>query len=266
LHREVLSGHHRADRSHRPPLARPSRRPSASRWPQNLARHPAVFDLGVDRLELVRRPLVAAPGRLRRESDAAERDRLSRMTDIPMVQRFRRAGLLVSVPAGTLTYYVAGVCAPLRAARPWTKDFIEHMSRAFHRLFADRLRITSLTRTRVVQRMLLLTNSGAAPAAGPVQSTHLTGASLDISKRTLSPLQVAWLRTVLDHLNRQGLIHVVEEFQEPHFHVMVKKRYLQHESALDTKPRRRLRLSKKPKQARSHPRKSARKAPRAPSP
>jgi hypothetical protein len=153
------------------------------------------------------------------------------MRDIAMVQRFRRAGRLVSVPAETATYYVAGVSAALRAARPWTKHFIEEVSRAFHRLFDQRLRITSLTRTRALQRRLLQASIGAAPAQGPVQSTHLTGAALDISKRALSAIQVAWLRTVLDRLNRRGLIHVVEEFQEPHFHVMVTRRYLRYEAA-----------------------------------
>jgi len=61
-----------------------------------------------------------------------------------------------------------------------------------------------------------------------VQSTHLTGATLDMSKRSLSDTQVAWLRTVLARLSRQGLIHVAEEFQEPHFHVMVTRRYRQY--------------------------------------
>jgi hypothetical protein len=174
---------------------------------------------------LARPALRTWPGRLRQESAAAARDRLSRMSDLAMVKRFRRAGLLVPLPAEAGTYYVSGVHGALRVARPWTKRFIEQVSRAFHHLFTRRLRITSLTRTRAVQQRLLRTNLGAAPARGPVPSTPLTGAAVDVSKRSLSRTQVAWLRAVLARLRQRGLIHVVEEFHEPHFHVMVRRRY-----------------------------------------
>jgi hypothetical protein len=187
-------------------------------------------------LDLSRPALRTWPGRLRQESAAATRDKLSRMSDAKMVKRFRRAGLLVPVPANARTYYVSGVRASLRVARPWTKRFIEQVSLAFQHLFAQRLRITSLTRTRAVQQRLLRTNLGAAPARGPVQSTHLTGAAVDVSKRSLSRAQVAWLRAVLVRLRLRGLIHVVEEFHEPHFHVMVRRRYRKPE--LSSAPRR----------------------------
>jgi hypothetical protein len=219
------------------------------RRPHGILQWPAALYVRPGRLDLARRPLVASPGRLRRESDAALRDHLSRMRDIAMVRRFRKAGRLVTVPAEAPTYYVAGVSGPLRVARPWTMYFIEQMSRAFHRRFDRRLRITSLTRTRAVQRRLLRRNIGAAPAEGSVQSTHLTGATLDISKRMLSATQVAWLRTVLDRLNRQGLIHVVEEFQEPHFHVMVRRRLLQYEDTRPARPASRRLRTKGTKQA-----------------
>jgi hypothetical protein len=227
----AIAGHSRTPLAQR--RGRGGRASGSPRRVHGALQGPAVLSVRLARLDLVRRPLVASPGRLRRESDAAVRDRLSRMRDIAMVQRFRKAGLLVTVPAEAATYYVAGVSAPLRAVRPWTKHFIEQTSRAFHRLFDRRLRITSLTRTRGVQRRLLRRNIGAAPAQGAVQSTHLTGATLDISKRALSATQVAWLRTVLDRLSRQGLIHVVEEFQEPHFHVMVRRRFLQSLVSID---------------------------------
>lgn len=234
----AIAGHCR--RPLAPRRASAGRASGSPRRAHGIPQWPAVLYVDPARLHLVRRPLVAPPGRLRRESDAALRDQLCRMRDIPMVQRFREAGLLVTVPAEAATYYVAGVSAPLRAARPWTKSFIEQTSRAFHRLFDRRLRITSLTRTRAVQRSLLRTNVGAAPAQGAVQSTHLTGATLDISKRALSATQVAWLRTVLDRLSRRGLIHVVEEFQAPHFHVMVTRRFLQYDGAEPAGPRSRM--------------------------
>jgi hypothetical protein len=147
------------------------------------------------------------------------------MLDRAMIRRFQKAGFLVAIPAETPTYYVEGMRSSFRLARPWTKHFIEQLASAFQEIFGQRLRITSLTRTRLTQLVLRRTNPNAAPARGAVQSTHLTGAAVDISKRSLTEAELAWLRTVLWRLRRKGLIHAVEEFLEPHFHVMVRRRY-----------------------------------------
>jgi hypothetical protein len=154
------------------------------------------------------------------------------MRDLAMVDHFRRSGLLVDVPLETRTYYVEGVGTRLRVARPWTRRFIEQLAQAFHGLFDRPLRITSLTRTTARQRALLQTNSSAAPATGPVRSTHLTGAAVDISKRSFSEREVAWLRTVLARLRHRGVVHAVEEFGEPHFHVLVRRAYERYGRAL----------------------------------
>ncbi|MBI2160017.1 MAG: hypothetical protein HYU25_06535 [Candidatus Rokubacteria bacterium] len=60
-----------------------------------------------------------------------------------------------------------------------------------------------------------------------MRSTHLTGGggAVDISKRQLSELEIDWLRTVLQRLTADSLIHEIEEFNEPHFHVLVRRRY-----------------------------------------
>jgi LysM repeat protein len=187
---------------------------------------PVVVRLQRRDLPLGPRPLVARPGRLAGEAAAAAADGLSRMKNLRIVARFRRAGLLVPVPSATRTYYVVRVAPPLRVTRPWTRRFIEQMAAAFHELFGEPLRISSLTRTVSRQHTLALTNLNAAPARGAVQSTHLTGAAVDISKHGLSPAQVAWLRTVLQRLERRRLVYAAEEFHQPHFHVFVRKRYL----------------------------------------
>jgi Family of unknown function (DUF5715)/LysM domain len=206
--------------------------PNAIPRPRTILMLPAVRDLRRGRLDLSRPPMVARQHRLRRESAAAARERLSRMRTLAMVEHFRRSGLLVEVPLKTRTYYVEGVASGLRVARPWTRQFVEQIARAFHDLFGRPLRITSLTRTTARQRELLRTNPSAAPATGPVQSTHLTGAAVDISKRSLSEAEIAWLRTVLARLKARGLIHAAEEFREPHFHVLVRKVYATYARAL----------------------------------
>lgn len=199
---------------------------------RSILRLPALADLRRGRLDLSRPPLIARPHRLDRESAAAVRDRLSRMRDLATVERFRRSGLLVDVPLRTRTYYVDGVGPRLRVARPWTRQFVEQLAQAFHDLFGKPLRITSLTRTTARQRALRRTNPSAAPARGPVQSTHLTGAAVDVSKRALEKPEIAWLRTVIARLEARRLIHAVEEFREPHFHVLVRKVYAPYARAL----------------------------------
>lgn len=187
---------------------------------------PVMVRLQRGDLPLQARPLVARPGRLAAEYAAASADGLSRMKHLNMVARFRRAGLLVPVPARARTFYVARVPPPLRVTRPWTRQFLQHVAAAFHALFDEPLRVTSLTRTVSRQHALRLVNANAAPARGPVQSTHLTGAALDISRNGLRELQIQWLRTVLHRLERRRLVYAAEEFREPHFHVFVRKRYL----------------------------------------
>ncbi len=174
----------------------------------------------------------AIAGDLRGENREADRERLSRMKDLRMVRRFVRAGLLVPVEAATSTWWVSTVPPSLRVARPWTKAFIEQLARAFHAFFGERLKITSLTRTASVQRALRLRNANAAPAGGRLRSTHLTGASVDVSKAQLDDTRIGWLRLVLARLEQRRLLHAIEEFRQPHFHVMVLRRYLPYAETL----------------------------------
>ncbi|MFQ5899703.1 MAG: DUF5715 family protein [Candidatus Methylomirabilia bacterium] len=186
---------------------------------------PRFVSLQRGHLKLGPEPLTAAAGNLERENAEADRQDLSRMRNFSMVRRFVRAGLLVPVPAATHTYQISGVPKSLRVARPWTKQFLEQLARGAHDLFGTRLKITSLTRTVATQRSLRSRNGNAAPARGENRSTHLTGASLDISKHAHSKREIHWLRQVLRRLARQRFLHAIEEFQQPHFHVMVFHEY-----------------------------------------
>jgi hypothetical protein len=166
-------------------------------------------------------PLRAPVGNLVRENTAARRQGLSWLRDVAMVRRFTRSGLLVPVPARTTTYWVASVTPALRVARPWTKRFIEQVSRAFRARFGAQLKITSLTRPAVRQHALRRINGNAAPAHGPLRSTHLTGAAVDISKHSFGEPHIRWFRVVLRRLAARDLLAATEEFEQPHFHVLV---------------------------------------------
>lgn len=207
-------------------LARLNRLPAKATLPAStVLRLPALAALRHGRLPLAPRTLAARAGNLERENRHANTLGLSRMRDHAMVRRFLRAGLLVPVPARSRTFRVEGVPDALRVARPWTRRFVDQLAAAAHDLFGTRLKITSLTRTVSVQSTLDRSNLNAAPADGPRRSSHLTGASVDISKRSHTPREILWLRTVLGRLERQGLVLAIEEFAQPHFHVLVLPRY-----------------------------------------
>ncbi len=155
----------------------------------------------------------------------ADRADLSRMRDAAMVHRFHRNGYLKRVPVSTRHYYLHRIPANYRYLRPWSKLFLDRISRQFHARFRKKLRVTSLVRTVALQRALARRNGNAAPAVGERRSSHLTGATLDISKRGMSQQEIQWMRRVISSLKRQGYLYAIEEFRQPVFHVMVYRNY-----------------------------------------
>lgn len=193
---------------------------------------PAVERLRRGGLGPLAPPLPASQGHLVRENARADAEQLSRLRARAPLEEFVRAGLLVPVPAETRVFRVVGVPRWRQVARPWTRRFIQQLGEALHTLFGSRLRVTDLTRTEAVQKALGQWNGNAAPAWGAVASTHLTGASVDLSKVEHSDVEIAWLRVVLGRLTARGLLSAIEEFAQPHFHVMVFRAYLRHAARL----------------------------------
>jgi uncharacterized protein YcbK (DUF882 family) len=160
------------------------------------------------------------------QNEQADADRLARLEDREMLDRFTRLELLSEVPVRSEGYYLHGIPDASRFARPWTKLFVERLGRQFHNRFGKPLRVTSLVRTVAYQNALRRRNRNAASPYGPKRSSHLTGASLDISKKGLRASEIAWLRQVLASLKEQGYLFAIEEFKQPNFHIMVYRNYL----------------------------------------
>lgn len=171
------------------------------------------------------------------QNDRADADNLSRMRDTAMLRRFVQKGYLVSVPSSARSYYLHAVPRTYRYCRPWTKQFLDRLSRQYYARFKRPLRITSLVRTVTRQRQLARRNGNAADATGELQSSHLTGATLDISKHSMSAAGQSWMRDVLYSLRRAGYLYAIEEFEEPVFHVMVYSNYPQYVSRLNRRAR-----------------------------
>jgi Family of unknown function (DUF5715) len=180
-----------------------------------------------------RRLLVAGLSSQAIQNARADADHLSRMRDRAMIQRFVRHGYLIAVPGSGRFYYLHGVPPPYHYCRPWTKLFLARLSRQFYARFGQQLRVTSLVRTVGRQRRLALSNDNAADATGSLESSHLTGATLDISKRSMSAKERAWMRDVLYSLRQQGYLYAIEEFQEPVFHIMVYRDYQEYAKGMD---------------------------------
>ncbi len=157
---------------------------------------------------------------------------LSRMRNRAMILQFYRAGYLVRVPERTRFYYLDAIPPAYRYLRPWTMLFLDRLSREFYEKFRQPLRVTSLIRTVGSQRRLTHLNPNAAEATGPDRSSHLTGATLDISKRFMPPRGQQWMRSVLFRLKKSGYLYAIEEFHQPTFHVMVYPNYRQYVAEL----------------------------------
>lgn len=167
---------------------------------------------------------------------------LSRLRDLEMVREFREQGLLVPVHSRMPYYYIHSVPADYRYLRPWSKLFLDRLSREYYARFRQPLRITSMLRTVHRQERLTRWNPNAADATGADRSSHLTGATLDISKHGMSARGQNWLRNVLVQLKRGGYLYAIEEFQEPCFHVMVFPTYREYVSGTASTTRRPARI------------------------
>lgn len=184
---------------------------------------------------LVLAPLAAAAATLRATSESqviqneqADQDRLSRMEDQGMIDRYARLKLLVPVNDQRRDFYIYNVPGERRYLRPWAKLFLERLGRQYRGRFGRSLRITSMVRTADHQRTLQGYNPNAAAPVGEKRSAHLTGACIDISKKDMSRAQMRWLRQVLSSLKQKGYLFAVEEFTVPNFHIMVHRDYPQY--------------------------------------
>lgn len=168
------------------------------------------------------------------QNDRADEDNLARLKDIEMVERFARLQLLEPVPVKTDTYYLHAVLSANRYLRPWAKLFLDRISEQYRARFGKPIRVTSLTRTVVYQNSLRKRNRNAASPYGEKRSTHLTGASLDISKKGMRNAEILWVRRVLASLKDKGYLFAVEEFRQPNFHVMIYRNYPEYVEELVT--------------------------------
>ena len=159
----------------------------------------------------------------------ADIENLSRIENHSQLLVFEKKGLLVPLPE-TETIVLDPRLKVTREycyVRPWTREFLEDLGKAYHRKFPTSVfQINSAVRDRTRQRNLQKNNANAAAVYGPKASSHLTGSTIDITKRGMGRAQVVWMRGELFKLAKQRQIWVTEEsFNQTVFHIMVFSSY-----------------------------------------
>ena len=155
----------------------------------------------------------------------ADQDGLGRIQDDADLDAMRERGILVTLPAGPALAIDERLPGNRRCSRPWTAQFLSDLSRDYYRRFHAPLQLTSAVRTVAFQQHLIHHNGNAAPADGDTASPHLTGQAVDLGKRGMSLIQIAWMRGYLLPLIQSGKIDVEEEFKQSCFHISVYRTY-----------------------------------------
>jgi hypothetical protein len=106
-----------------------------------------------------------------------------------------------------------------RYARPWVNTFLTEVAEAYYAEFSKSLILTSAVRTERVQRRLLRWNRNAAPVHGEVASSHLTGATIDISRGRMSKAENCFMEALLMDYARRNRVIVLEENGQRCFHI-----------------------------------------------
>jgi hypothetical protein len=149
-------------------------------------------------------------------------DRIENETDLSARIAKRQ---LVPVPVSANLTVNENLPVNHRYCRPWTARFLTDLARVHAARFHSPVEVSSAVRTVAYQKRLIEINGNAAPAEGDIVSPHLTGATIDIAKDSLTRSEIAWMRNWLLPLEQAGKIDVEEEFQQACFHISVYKTY-----------------------------------------
>lgn len=177
---------------------------------------------------------MGSPDKLAEQNRLADDLDLSRMDGPAEIRRLVRGGSLVAIPRRGQGYYVDRKLGKgytrrdvLSYARPWVKRFLQREGGLYAaRFHGARFKVSSLVRTERYQQLLKGRNVNAARGDDEdSRSPHLTGAAVDISKKGMSPRQLAWMRDHLVTLQERGWIIGTEEMATNTFHIFVQPDY-----------------------------------------
>ncbi len=162
---------------------------------------------------------------LLRQNEEIDRLNLPRIADDDELAVLEASHALVPIEDSRSLSIASNLQPNRRYCRPWTRDFVEDLGRAYYEEFHQPIQVTSAVRTIEQQRKLRRHNRNAAPEGGDTASSHLAGITVDVLKRGMSRRQHRWIEEYFYDLKEQGLIEPEEERRQPVFHVAVSDRY-----------------------------------------
>lgn len=160
-----------------------------------------------------------------RQNDEINRLQLARIADEDELDQLIRKQELVALPSDKYVRIDPRLDEDRRFCRPWTRDFLNDLGQSYYKEFRQSIQVNSAVRTVEQQEKLMRRNGNAAPAEGPVASSHLAGLTVDIAKHSMNRKQRKWMEQYLVRLRDLGLVEAAEERKQAVFHVMVSDRY-----------------------------------------
>ena len=164
--------------------------------------------------------LIGSAASLQKQNKQADNEKLTRIVDDPMLERFKKSAFLVHLPEFEGLKIDARLDEKWRWCRPWVEKFLVDTAYLHFTAFNAPLQINSAVRTIKRQAEISVSNQNASK-----ESVHPTGSVIDIAKLNLTRNQIAWMRQYLLLLEKLGYIEATEEHWQHVFHVMVFKHY-----------------------------------------
>ena len=162
---------------------------------------------------------------LLRQNEEVDRLELPRIQDDAQLEELKAGGELLPIRESEYLRFDPRLDPSRRYCRPWTRDFLEDLSKAYYKEFHSQIQVNSAVRTVKMQKRLRRHNRNAAPAEGDIASSHLAGITVDIQRRGMTRQQIQWMQQYLLPLKSMELIEPEEERRQWVFHVMVSGRY-----------------------------------------
>src|SRR5690348_15377735 len=159
------------------------------------------------------------------QNEEIDRLQLPRIQDDAELSELKASNALVPIVASETLRIEPSLDPSRRYCRPWAREFVEDLSRAYYQQFHEQIQVNSAVRTVLVQRKLRRHNRNAAPEYGETASSHLAGLTLDLQRRGMTKQQVRFVERYLFYLRALGLVEPEEERRHWCFHVMVSDRY-----------------------------------------
>jgi hypothetical protein len=178
-----------------------------------------------DKPTKVKASLLGSKQSLQKQNTIANREGLTRITDSIQLEFFVKMQLLVPIREDNTLRIDSLLPCKHRYVRPITALFLGDLSINYYKKFLISIKVSSAVRTIESQKELCKINQNAAPATGPMSSTHTTGATIDISYIDMTDEQKKWVRDYLLYYEAQNCIEATEEKSQAVFHIMVFSNY-----------------------------------------